>query len=152
MTSRLIAALCCTSALSAFSSFGVVYAQQTAQPGSSAGHLEEIVVTARKTEEKLQAVPVSITAFSAARLDQANITTPTGLNGLVPNLVITQGSGYVTSINVAIRSIIQADNNLTSDAPIALYFNGVYNGRQMGGCCQVRPTLSQMRVRSRATA
>jgi iron complex outermembrane receptor protein len=133
MTSRFIAALCCTSALGAFSSFGVAYAQQSAQPAASTGQLEEIVVTARKTEEKLQAVPVSITAFSAAKLDQANITTPQGLNGLVPNLVITQGSGYVTSINVAIRSIIQADNNLTSDAPIALYFNGVYNGRQMGG-------------------
>jgi len=109
-------------------------AQQGAQPAaSSPGALEEIVITARKTTEKLQIAPVSVTAITAAKLDAQNVQSATALEGLVPNLTITQGSGYGTSLNVAIRSLIQADNNLMTDAPIAMYLNGVYNGRMMGG-------------------
>nr|MCU0760743.1 Plug domain-containing protein [Steroidobacteraceae bacterium] len=44
-----------------------------AQEGASVG-LEEIVVTARKTEEKLNEVPLSIAAFSADDLLKRNVT------------------------------------------------------------------------------
>jgi iron complex outermembrane receptor protein len=135
MTSRFVAALCCTSALSAFSGFTGAMAQQADRPAAStgAGQLEEIVVTARKTEERLQVAPVSITALSAAKLENQNVTSATSLNGLAPNLNISQGSGYGTSLNVTIRGVNQADNVLTNDAPVALYLDGVYLGRQMGG-------------------
>ncbi len=135
MTSRFVAALCCTSAICAFTAIDGARAQQAAAPAAaSAGpQLEEIVVTARRTEEKLQVVPVSVTALTAAKLDQQNVTSPAGLQGLVPALTVTQGSGYGASLNVAIRGINQADNNLEQDSPVALYINGVYNGRMMGG-------------------
>ena len=135
MTSRFIAALCCTSALCAFSGFNGAMAQQGDQTGatSGSGQLEEIVVTARKTEEKLQVAPVSITALTATKLENQNVTSAIGLNGLAPNLNISQGSGYGTSLNVTIRGVNQADNVLTNDAPVALYLDGVYLGRQMGG-------------------
>jgi iron complex outermembrane receptor protein len=135
MTSRFIAALCCTSAICAISALGSARAQEAAQAEARAGgqQLEEIVVTARKTEEKLQVTPVSITALTAAKLDQQNVTSPVNLNGLAPNLNISQGSGYGTSLNVTIRGVNQADNVLTNDAPVALYLDGVYMGRQMGG-------------------
>ena len=134
MTSRLLAALCCTSALCVVSAFDGARAQGGDQPAATAGAqgLEEIVVTARRTEEKLQAAPVSVTAFTAAKLDQQNITNPVGLQGLVPALTITQGSGYGTGLNVSIRGINQADLNLEQDAPIALYIDDVYNGRMLG--------------------
>src|ERR1700761_3409499 len=135
MRSKLLAALCCTSALCAVSAFDSARAQAGDQPAVAAGGqgLEEIVVTARRTEEKLQAAPVSVTAFTAAKLGQQNITNPTGLRGLGPALTINQGSGYGTGLNVAIRGIIQADLNLEQDAPIALYIDDVYNGRMLGG-------------------
>jgi iron complex outermembrane receptor protein len=134
MTSRFVAALCCTSALCAFSAFDGARAQQADQPAAaSAAGLEEIVVTARRTEEKLQVAPVSVTAFTAAKLDQQNIQNPAGLQGLVPALTITQGSGYGTGLNVSIRGINQADLNLEQDSPIGLYIDDVYNGRMLGG-------------------
>ncbi|MDB5397619.1 MAG: TonB-dependent receptor, partial [Rhodospirillales bacterium] len=105
-------------------------AQATATNG--AGQLEEIVVTARKTEEKLQTAPLSVTALTATKLEAQNVTTAAGLNGLVPNLNITQGAAYGTSVFVTIRGVNQADVSLTNDAPIALYIDGVYNGRAMG--------------------
>src|ERR1700722_14494532 len=134
MTSRLVAALSCTSALCAFSAFDGARAQQGAQPAAApAAGLEEIVVTARRTEEKLQVAPVSVTAFTAAKLDQQNIQNPAGLQGLVPALTITQGSGYGTGLNVSIRGINQADLNLEQDSPLGLYIDDVYKGRMLGG-------------------
>src|SRR6185437_5416251 len=133
MTSRFAVALCATTALCAFTAFDVVVAQPAAQPAASTGNgqLEEIVVTARKTEEKLQVSPVSITALSAAKLEAQGVTQPIQLNGLAPNFNISQGSGYGTSCNVTMRGVNQADNVLTNDAPVALYLDGVYMGRQM---------------------
>jgi iron complex outermembrane receptor protein len=136
MSRRFAFALCCSSALGAFQLLPQsALAQQADQPAAagSSGQLEEIVVTARRTEEKLQVAPVSVTALTSAKLDQQNVTSPIGLQGLVPALTITQGSGYGTSLNVSIRGINQADNNLEQDSPIALYLDGVYNGRMMGG-------------------
>ena len=47
---------------------GPAFAQQSAQGG-----LEEIVVTARKVEENLMQVPLSIAAVTAASLEAADI-------------------------------------------------------------------------------
>ena len=129
----LIATLCCTSALCALSTFDSAKAQQGAQPAASTGvgQLEEIVVTARKTEERLQVAPVSVTAIGAAKLEAQGVISPVQLNGLAPNLNFSQGSGYGTSCNVTMRGVNQADNVLTNDAPVALYLDGVYMGRQM---------------------
>lgn len=48
--------------------------QTWAQEGAGAGNLEEIVVTAQKREQKLQDVPMAVTAVSGAQLEQQGIT------------------------------------------------------------------------------
>jgi iron complex outermembrane receptor protein len=62
-------------------------AQQGAQPAAtgSAG-LEEVVVTARRREEKLQSVPVSVTVFTGAALEDKRIQALNGLQYQVPSL------------------------------------------------------------------
>jgi iron complex outermembrane receptor protein len=57
------------------------------QPASKTA-LEEVVVTARRREENLQDVPLSITAFSADDLSRESITSAQDLLGKVPSLVI----------------------------------------------------------------
>ncbi|WP_348675708.1 TonB-dependent receptor [uncultured Abyssibacter sp.] len=54
--------------------------------------IEEIVVTARRTEENLQDVPVAIAAMSSDDLKREQINSPSDLNGRVPSLVISSGS------------------------------------------------------------
>lgn len=51
--------------------------------------IDEVIVTAQRREERIQDVPISITAFSAERLAQQNITTAQSLNGVVPSLVVS---------------------------------------------------------------
>src|SRR5208337_2045236 len=118
--SRIHAVLLGATSLVALASTPPVFAQQAAQSAASnSGQLEEIVVTARKTEEKLQVAPLSVTAITAAKLEAQNVQGIIALNGLAPNLNLSQGSGYGTACNVTIRGVNQADNVLTNDAPVA---------------------------------
>jgi iron complex outermembrane receptor protein len=53
-------------------------------------NLDEIVVTARKRVENLRDIPASITAISAATLDEAHVTQLDDLNALVSNINIVE--------------------------------------------------------------
>ena len=68
-----------------------VHAQTAASSGTG---LEEIVVTARRREEKLQSVPSSIKAFNAADLVAKNITSAQDLSQYVPSLIINNNAGF----------------------------------------------------------
>ncbi len=58
---------------------------------ASAQQLEEITVTARKQEENLMQVPLSITAVTAESLESANIKDPQDLAAFTPGLFISYG-------------------------------------------------------------
>ena len=53
--------------------------------------LEEVVVTARKREEKLQDVPVAITAFSAETLERRGLVTLGDIVRNTPGMQLTEG-------------------------------------------------------------
>jgi len=65
----------------------------------------EIVVTARRTEERLQRVPSSISAFNERTLDRLQANDTTGIQGAVPNLNIVQGRGSSNATNIYIRGV-----------------------------------------------
>ena len=60
--------------------------------------LSEIVVTARRREERAQAVPIAITAFSQNELDQQHIQQLTDLSRAVPSLAVSVGSSDPNSL------------------------------------------------------
>ncbi|MBK9667591.1 MAG: hypothetical protein IPO61_17950 [Gammaproteobacteria bacterium] len=62
-----------------------------------------MIVTAQRREERIQSVPIAITAFDNNSLRQLNITDPADLNGRVPGMMVSNG-GQMRSANViAIR-------------------------------------------------
>jgi iron complex outermembrane receptor protein len=89
MSERHISVLAAGASILAIFATAPARAQQAADPGlSSASGLEEIVVTARRREEKLQSVPLSITAFSQDDLQLNNIQDAGDLQHFVPSLEI----------------------------------------------------------------
>jgi iron complex outermembrane receptor protein len=82
-------ALGVTTALTGIGAAPVVLAQDQQQAGSGSG-LEEIVVTARRKEEKLQSVPIAITAFSQTDIEQKHIQQISDLFKSVPSLSSAQ--------------------------------------------------------------
>ncbi len=82
---------------------------QSADLSAVAGNmLEEITVTARKKDESVLSVPVSITAFSQAELDKLDIRSFNDYATKTPNMTFSYGTanyGYVDSHTVAIRGV-----------------------------------------------
>ena len=72
------------------------------QPAATGGNLEEIVVTARRREEKLQSVPLSITALTGASIEEHEIRTSEEFSHIVPSLSINGpfGNGDVTNLRL----------------------------------------------------
>ena len=66
--------------------------------GSAARVLEEIRVTARRTEERLEDVPVAVSAFNEAAIEERRIITEYDLQVATPGLLSRQGmaSNYVS--------------------------------------------------------
>jgi len=95
MTKKVTSALCGTAALFslAYVHPALAQADQPAQPSASASTgLEEIVVTARRREERVQSVPLAITAFSQVDLDKAHIGQLRDLYKTVPSLAVSYSS------------------------------------------------------------
>src|SRR5262249_54511223 len=92
----------------------------------------QIVITARRTEEKLQRVPASVSAFNARALDRIQAQDTTGLQGAVPNLNIVQGRGSSNATNIFIRGVGQPDALQTFDPAVGFYVDGVYYSRIRG--------------------
>jgi iron complex outermembrane recepter protein len=98
-------------ALSGLFAAGVGMAQQTAPATTSGGGLEEIVVTAQRREERLQDVPMSITAFSQEKMDQEGLRTIDDLSRLSPGVTFfrngmsSSGNYNDEDSDVSIRAI-----------------------------------------------
>lgn len=103
---------------------------------SSGGFLEEVVVTARKREENIQDVPISISAHSGSQLESLGIENTAEIARITPNLQF-DGTAAVSGSSVAstifIRGIGQTDFTLNSDPGVGVYLDGVYIARSVGG-------------------
>jgi len=91
------------------------------QAAASSGSLEEIVVTARQREEKIEDVPVSITAFTATDIRQAGIERPQDFIALTPGVSQVQ-TAEVGDMQVNIRGI---NTGRDAETNFALVIDGV---------------------------
>ncbi|MDB5366244.1 MAG: TonB-dependent receptor [Rhodospirillales bacterium] len=90
---------------------------------------EEITVTARKREERLQDVPDAINVFTSARIEDAHIQTVRDVAQRVPNVSFTTGE-QPGLLLINVRGIGQVRNG---EPPIAVVIDGVqlYNINQI---------------------
>lgn len=89
--------------------------------------VEEVVVTAQRRSERLQDVPVSVSAVSGDTLAAQHVTQIDDLASKVPNLQLTSTSGANTPI-FALRGVSMSDYSLNQAGPVATYFDEVYKG------------------------
>jgi iron complex outermembrane receptor protein len=109
------------------------------------GALQEVTVTARKFEERLQDTPIAVTALSGAELEQRQILDTQRLTAVVPNLQFAGNAplaGNNASSQVFIRGIGQTDPTSTVDPGVGLYLDDVYMGSAVGGSMELRDIAS----------
>ncbi|MGK0500196.1 MAG: iron complex outermembrane receptor protein [Oceanicoccus sp.] len=92
--------------------------------------LEEIIVTARKRQESLQEVPVSVTAI-VSQLQSSAVQNLKDLQNFVPNLSI-DSTPASTVASISIRGISFQEPDKSLDPPIGVILDGVYLGTAAG--------------------
>lgn len=100
-----------------------------AQPEGRATALEEIVVTAQRREASLQDTPISITAFTEAKLADIGAFDVTRVADFTPNVLMLKQPSSNVGMNLAIRGIGEGDPAVTADPKVGLYIDGVYTSK-----------------------
>jgi len=98
---------------------------QTAPSGGAA--LQEVVVTARKREERVQDVPITIAAQTGEQLAQSAIRSVGDLSAITPGLQTMRTTTGAASGMFILRGFTQSDNILGADQPVTVYIDNVFN-------------------------
>ena len=109
------------SALASAFMFTPANAQQSNDAAGANQAIDNIVVTARRRSESLQDIPESVTAFSAAQIERAGISSLRDVADLTPNL--SQLDNFRPGLaRIQIRGVITPQ---LGEAPIAYVVDGV---------------------------
>ncbi|MET0248216.1 MAG: TonB-dependent receptor [Sphingobium sp.] len=111
-----------------------VFAQnsQPAQPATTTGGLEDIVVTARRVAENLQNVPVAVTAFTGEQLERQNARSVIDIARQTPGLTIRESTNSENAATFSIRGQVQTDILATTDPSVGVYVDDFYWARAYG--------------------
>jgi len=107
-------------------SFAQASEVQVSEAQSSAGMIEEILVTAQKRAFSAQLTPVALTAATGETLRENGVTSALDLNGLSPSLSVASSNGQLqlTMRGVGNEIILSG----IGEAGVAMHSNGVYLG------------------------
>lgn len=102
----------------------IVAATPSEAQNATALELEEVLVTARRYEEYLQDVPLSVTVLGDEQLRQAGIGNAAGLQMLTPSLVVTDQNNSRSLATYAIRGLSNGGDEIT-ETSVTPYFSEV---------------------------
>ena len=88
---------------------------------TGAAAVDELIVTAQKKEERIQSVPIAISAFTGKALDQQKIEGGPDLLKAIPNVTFSKNN--FSSYNLQIRGVGTKAVSVTTDPAVAISFN-----------------------------
>src|ERR1700704_4254157 len=88
--------------------------------------LEEITVTAKRVTERLQDVPVAVTAISASEMLQRGVGPAGGITPSPPNLLLNSPYGPEAQPTFTLRGVTTQDFSQNQSSPVAMYVDEVY--------------------------
>ncbi len=109
----------------------------TESGAEAARGLDEIVVTAQKREEKLQDVPIAISAVSGEFLRSRDIASINDLGTIAPNVKIERAPTNKTTSQIAMRGSVTVNPSVLFEPAVGLYVDGVYIAKAVGSIFDV---------------
>lgn len=97
----------------------------------------EVIVTARRREESLLDVPIAITAFSGAQLEQQGAIDLTDVGNFTPNTTLENSRGTNSTLTAFIRGVGQQDPVPGFEAGVGIYLDDVYLNRPQAAVLDV---------------
>ena len=119
-------------ALSLVALAGAGAAPVTAYAQENRLQLEEIIVTARKREESIQNVPISVTALGEAELQRSSIRDLRDITAYTPNVLVNKVSALQGGASIAIRGVSYQEIDKSLDPGVGVLLDGVYLGANAG--------------------
>lgn len=117
---------CSVSALAIAGAFAAPAFSQNAAPAAASdkeAQVQEIVVTAQRTSQSLQDVPIAVSALSGNQLEKQQINNVLQLQFSLPNVTFTKGN--FTSSNITIRGIGSGAVGASSDNSVGIHQNEI---------------------------
>jgi iron complex outermembrane receptor protein len=99
--------------------------------------LGAVQVTARRREESLRDVPISVTALTGEQLEDAGARDITYLNRVVPNATIETSRGTNNTLTAFIRGVGQQDPVAGFEQGVGIYLDDVYLNRPQGALLEI---------------
>ncbi|WP_028774142.1 TonB-dependent receptor [Shewanella waksmanii] len=99
--------------------------------------LERIEVTARKTAESLQNVPVAVTSINAEQLAESGITEVIEVQQFSPNTTLQRSRGTNSTLTAFIRGVGQEDPLWGYEPGVGIYIDDVYVARPQGAVLDI---------------
>ena len=127
-------ALLAGAAWSALSTFAMA---QDAAPQEGASNLDEVIVTARRRDESLKDVPISVSAIGEERLEQTGASDITALQQQTPNATVQAARGSNSTLISFIRGVGQQDPLWGFEPGVGLYVDDVYVARPQGAVLDI---------------
>lgn len=88
--------------------------------------LQEVVVVAERRSEKLEDVPIAVTAISAEDLLDRGVRQAGDITALVPNMLLNLPYGPEAQPTFTLRGVTTQDFSENQSSPIAMYVDEVY--------------------------
>jgi iron complex outermembrane recepter protein len=101
-------------------------------PVSPDAMIGDLITTARRRNERVQASPVAVSAFRATQLDAADVRDVSDLNGLAPNVSIDNAVGAINASRITIRGVSSGEVSTAFDPAVGVFIDGVYLPRVQG--------------------
>jgi iron complex outermembrane receptor protein len=103
----------------------------TAAADQASGGIEDIVVTARRSSESAQNVPIAITTVTAQNLQRLSVRDVVDIQKVTPGLFVSsQNTGGRAKLTI--RGQTEADSRLSTDGSVGVYIDGVPLTRSYG--------------------
>lgn len=95
------------------------------------GTVEEIVVTARKTEERLIDTPISISAFGAVELQERGVNDLFDISVATPGFQFEKLGNRYGAQNGGTRPVIRGMSSIGSESNVAFFVDGILYSNNM---------------------
>lgn len=98
---------------------------------------DQITVTARRREETLQDVPMSVSAFSGEELEEMGSPDIVAIAETTPNVTLEVSRGTNSTLSAFIRGVGQQDPVAGFESGIGIYVDDIYLNRPQGAVLDI---------------
>lgn len=134
---RSLCALAVAAAMAGSVTTAIAQEQESEENKAETRTLERIEVTARRTVESIQEVPVAVTSISDADLMERGVSTILEVAQFSPNTTLQQSRGTNSTITAFIRGVGQEDPLWGYEPGVGIYIDDVYVARPQGAVLDI---------------